>query len=140
MKLAEGKPLARRMMAAMAQQDCGQCGYICESYSKALASGTETKLNLCAPGGKETLRMLKQLAPSWTAPPAAAPTAPAAEAAPVPAASAPKGTRDNPAEVTFLGRFRLNKDGSEKETWHVDFDLEGSGLDYKAATASACSR
>src|SRR3954463_3273531 len=30
MKLAEGKPLRRRMMAAMAQQDCGQCGYNCE--------------------------------------------------------------------------------------------------------------
>src|SRR3954462_4509322 len=26
MKLAEGRPLRRRMMAAMAQQDCGQCG------------------------------------------------------------------------------------------------------------------
>lgn len=132
MKLAEGKPLARRMMAAMAQQDCGQCGYICESYSKALASGSETKLNLCAPGGKETLRMLKQLANELDGAPAAAPTAPAAEAAPVPASAATKGTRDNPADVTFLGRFRLNKDGSEKETWHVDFDLEGSGLDYKA--------
>ena len=27
MKLAEGKPLRWKMMAAMAQQDCGQCGY-----------------------------------------------------------------------------------------------------------------
>ena len=35
MKLAEGKPLRRRMMAAMAQQDCGQCGYNCEDYSNA---------------------------------------------------------------------------------------------------------
>src|SRR3954471_19474237 len=26
MKLAQGKPLRRRMMAAMGQQDCGQCG------------------------------------------------------------------------------------------------------------------
>src|SRR5690348_596461 len=26
MQLAEGRPLRRRMMAAMAQQDCGQCG------------------------------------------------------------------------------------------------------------------
>jgi len=24
------------MMAAMAQQDCGQCGYNCEDYSNAL--------------------------------------------------------------------------------------------------------
>src|SRR5262245_15954429 len=26
MKLADGKPLPRRLFAAMAQQDCGQCG------------------------------------------------------------------------------------------------------------------
>lgn len=57
MALAEGKALPRRMMAAMAQQDCGQCGYVCETYAKALASGTEAKLNPGSPGGKETLRM-----------------------------------------------------------------------------------
>ena len=34
MKLAEGRPLRRRMMAAMAQQDCGQCGYNCDDYSE----------------------------------------------------------------------------------------------------------
>ncbi len=33
MKLAAGKPVRRKMMAAMAQQDCGQCGYNCEDYS-----------------------------------------------------------------------------------------------------------
>src|SRR3974390_983237 len=27
MKLAEGRPLERRLMAAMGQLDCGQCGY-----------------------------------------------------------------------------------------------------------------
>ena len=36
MKLAEGRPLRRRMMAAMAQQDCGQCGYNCHDYSEAV--------------------------------------------------------------------------------------------------------
>ena len=36
MKLAEGRPLRRRMMAAMAQQDCGQCGYNCEDYSSSI--------------------------------------------------------------------------------------------------------
>jgi sulfite reductase (NADPH) flavoprotein alpha-component len=29
MQLADSKPLAPRLMAAMAQQDCGQCGYNC---------------------------------------------------------------------------------------------------------------
>lgn len=129
MTLAEGKPLARRMMAAMAQQDCGQCGYVCETYSKALAEGTEKALNLCAPGGKETLRMLKTLAAEREGAPAAAPAAPAVSKPP---ADTPAGTRDNPGEVTFLGRTRLNKAGSEKETWHIDFDLEGSGIAYRA--------
>jgi len=61
MKLAEGRPLRRRMMAAMAQQDCGQCGYNCHDYSAALFTQSEKRLNLCVPGGKETARMLKQL-------------------------------------------------------------------------------
>src|SRR5437667_7015863 len=61
MKLAEGRPLRRRMMAAMAQQDCGQCGYNCHDYSDAIASRAEPRLNLCVPGGKETARMLKAL-------------------------------------------------------------------------------
>ena len=61
MKLAEGRPLRRRMMAAMAQQDCGQCGYNCNDYSDAIAGKSEARLNLCVPGGKETARMLKSL-------------------------------------------------------------------------------
>src|SRR5450432_4373213 len=61
MKLAEGRPLRRRMMAAMAQQDCGQCGYNCNDYSDAIVSKAEPRLNLCVPGGKETARMLKAL-------------------------------------------------------------------------------
>src|SRR5215217_6713901 len=62
MKLADGKPLAPRLMAAMAQQDCGQCGYNCADYANAIFLKKEERLNLCAPGGKETLRALKKLA------------------------------------------------------------------------------
>src|ERR1700681_2847763 len=61
MKLAEGRPLRRRLMAAMAQQDCGQCGYNCQDYSDAISRKTEERLNLCVPGGKETARMVKTL-------------------------------------------------------------------------------
>ena len=61
MKLAEGRPLPRRLMAAMAQQDCGQCGYNCQDYADAVFAKSEEWLNLCVPGGKETSRMLKQL-------------------------------------------------------------------------------
>ena len=64
MKRAEGRPLRRRMMAEMAQQDCGQCGYNCNDYSEAIAGKAEARLNLCVPGGKETARMLKALSPS----------------------------------------------------------------------------
>jgi sulfite reductase (NADPH) flavoprotein alpha-component len=129
MKLAEGRPLRRRMMAAMAQQDCGQCGYNCNDYSEAIASKAEPRLNLCVPGGKETARMLKALHEELDKAPAAASSATAAVAA-APAAAAPGRSRDTPAPATFLSRRLLNRPGSEKETWHIDFDLSGGGLDY----------
>ncbi|MHB8271011.1 sulfite reductase subunit alpha [Bradyrhizobium sp.] len=130
MKLAEGRPLRRRMMAAMAQQDCGQCGYNCNDYSDAIASKAEARLNLCVPGGKETARMLKALNEELEkAPPSSGATiAPVAAA---PALPTELGrSRDNPAPATFVSRRLLNKAGSEKETWHIDFDLSGCGLDY----------
>lgn len=126
MTLAEGKPLPRRLYAAMAQQDCGQCGYVCETYSAAIASGAEGRLNLCAPGGKETLRQIKALVEETGA---SAPTTltNAAETTEL----GPKGRcRENPALATFLSRRKLNGEGSEKETWHVEFDLSECGLDY----------
>jgi len=130
MKLAEGRPLRRRMMAAMAQQDCGQCGYNCNDYSDAIAVKAEPRLNLCVPGGKETARMLKTLNEELEKSPAAS-----AGAAPVPVMatvtiSETGRSRDNPIAATFLSRQLLNKPGSDKETWHIDFDLSGCGLDY----------
>lgn len=134
MKLAEGRPLRRRMMAAMAQQDCGQCGYNCADYSDSIANKSEARLNLCAPGGKETARMLKQLFEEIDKAPAAKPAAGAAVATSAPAAPEMKAelgrARENPAEATFLSRRLLNKGGSEKETYHVEFDLSDSKLDY----------
>jgi sulfite reductase (NADPH) flavoprotein alpha-component len=133
MTLAQGRPLRRRMMAAMAQQDCGQCGYNCADYSDAIASRKEGRLNLCVPGGKETARMLKKLYEDLDAPPDA-PANPAAVAAregdPAAPAADPGRSRDNPATAAFVSRARLNKPGSEKETWHIEFDLAASGLDY----------
>ena len=93
MKRAEGRPLRRRLMAAMAQQDCGQCGYNCQDYSEAISRKTEERLNLCVPGGKETARMLKTLYAEFGAQPApvaktAAPAVSAEAAAPAVAAPA----------------------------------------------------
>src|SRR6476660_7109607 len=81
MKLAEGRPLRRRLMAAMAQQDCGQCGYSCEDYADALVLISEERLNLCVPGGKETARAVKELAEGLAASPGSV-TAAAAVSAP----------------------------------------------------------
>jgi sulfite reductase (NADPH) flavoprotein alpha-component len=132
MKLAEGRPLPRRMMAAMAQQDCGQCGYNCRDYSEALFEKKEERLNLCVPGGKDTARMLKQLYEEVERAPAVAKAgaAPATDK-PVSVLSTPGRSRDYPAYATFLSRRLLNKPGSKKETWHIEFDLAGVELDYE---------
>jgi sulfite reductase (NADPH) flavoprotein alpha-component len=130
MKLADGKPLPRRLMAAMAQQDCGQCGYNCNDYANVLFAKSEKRLNLCVPGGKETSRMLKQLYTELDGAGTSSPAAPTLQPAAPATAPAAGRSRDNPAVATFLSRRRLNKQGSEKETWHVDIDLAGSELDY----------
>src|SRR5262245_60544371 len=96
MQLAEGRPLPRRLFAAMAQQDCGQCGYLCETYSAAIASGAESKLNLCVPGGKETSRMLKRLLEETPAPAAPAAPAIAKAAQPIDGAASRGRSRDDP--------------------------------------------
>ena len=94
MKLAEGRPLRRRMMAAMGQQDCGQCGYNCQDYSDAIVLLKEERLNLCVPGGKETTRTLKvlhqELGSATAATPAKTPSLAGATAAP----AAPGSSRE----------------------------------------------
>jgi sulfite reductase (NADPH) flavoprotein alpha-component len=130
MKLAEGKPIARRMMAAMAQQDCGQCGSDCATYSKAIAEQAEDRLNLCAPGGKETARMLKKLVEE-TGGGVIGPEERAAKKEAEPAG--PRGySRALPVDARFVSRRRLNGEGSEKITNHIEIDLEGSGVTHEA--------
>ena len=130
MKLAEGKPMKGKLFAAMAQQDCGQCGYLCDTYAEALAAGTESKQNLCAPGGKETSRMLKKLMEQTPSAPAesSAVAAPAAK----PAKESPKlgYARDLPVDATFLSAARITGASSEKDARHVVFDISKSGVDY----------
>ena len=136
MQMAVARPLAPRLMAAMAQQDCGQCGYNCADYANALFLKKEERLNLCAPGGKDTFRMLKKLAEELDSTKAEAkPAAPAAETSATPAAVPPEArgrSREHPVEAKFLSRRRLNAPISDKETWHVDIDLSESGIDYAA--------
>jgi sulfite reductase (NADPH) flavoprotein alpha-component len=134
MRLAEGRPLQRRLMAAMAQQDCGQCGYNCHDYSNALFQRTEQRLNLCVPGGRDTSRTLKALFAELDTAREGAP-APVEPPVATPAAKAARGTREHPVEAALVSRTRLNKPGSLKETWHIEFDIADSGLTYAAGDA-----
>jgi sulfite reductase (NADPH) flavoprotein alpha-component len=116
--MADGRPLKRRLMAAMAQLDCGQCGYLCQSYAEALAEGRETSASLCVPGAKSTSRMLKQLM-------AEAPVVVAAPAVVV-VAEKPIGR-----PVSVVSAEKLTGVESAKDVRHVVIDLAGSGLAYE---------
>ena len=50
-----------KLFAAMAQTDCGACGWDCEGYANALATGETDDISLCVPGESETLDMLQLL-------------------------------------------------------------------------------
>ena len=120
--LAEGKPLNRRLMAAMAQLDCGQCGYLCQTYGEALAAGTETSASLCVPGAKPTSKKLKALlaeAPATMAPSVAAPVVPAKPPVPV------------GLPVRVMETIRLTGATSAKDVRQVKIALRDSGLVYE---------
>jgi sulfite reductase (NADPH) flavoprotein alpha-component len=134
MTLAIGRPLLARMTAAVAQQDCGQCGYTCADYSRAIFEQAEPRLNLCAPGGKATARMLKALVEEMGGgvldPDEQA--AKAANASPPKSSDARPGySRDAPVSARLVGRRRLNGDGSEKTTMHIEIDISDSGPTYE---------
>jgi NADH-quinone oxidoreductase subunit C len=61
MKMADKGSLKDKLFAAMAQTDCTACGWDCEGYAAALASGESKDATLCVPGEAETETMLKQL-------------------------------------------------------------------------------
>ena len=125
--LAKGAKPARQLMAATAQLDCGQCGYLCQSYAEAMWSGAEADLGRCVPGGKETQRKLKELmADLEPQRGGAAPAVPASKAA------SPLGSRDRPALATLVDAYPLNRPGSSKDVRHVVFDLSTTDLTYEA--------
>lgn len=134
MELARNRPVRFRLMAAMAQQDCGQCGYNCADYSRAILEQAEPRLNLCAPGGKATARMLKSLIEEMGGGVIGPEDAAAkAAAAPKPEANVRPGhSRSHPVIARFLSSTKLNGEGSEKLTHHIEIDLEDSGIEYAA--------
>ena len=133
MELAQEKPIERKMMAAMAQLDCGACGYVCQTYSEAIARGEEKNLTLCTPGGKETAAKLKELVQLGIK------AAPASGGAKPQAAGQGVGSmrhdRKNPFAARLIASKPLNKGGSDKDTRHVVLDLKGSTLSYKPGDA-----
>jgi len=131
MALAEGKPYERQLMAAMAQLDCGQCGYLCKTYSEAIAFEGED-LNRCVPGAKETERKLKDLVAEHEAASADNKDEPKEKPQPKPKKKGPLGSRDNPLMANLKASTPLNADGSTKDTRHVVIDLGDSGVVYEA--------
>ena len=127
LELAMGRKPARQLMAAMAQLDCGQCGYLCQTYAEAVWSGAEADMGRCVPGGKETQRKLKELMTALEPQrDGGAPASPAVKAV------AAVGTRDRPALATLVDAHPLTRPGSEKDVRHVVFDLSTTDLSYEA--------
>jgi sulfite reductase (NADPH) flavoprotein alpha-component len=132
LKLAESEPLPRKLMAAMAQLDCGACGYLCRTYAEAVASGAESRLTLCSPGGSETSKTLKRLLKEHA--PAAHVNGVSKNGAHVNGVAAKPSTkgwsRENPFTARVLRTLNLNRPGSEKQTHHVEIELGRDGPAY----------
>ncbi len=132
MELAKERPFKLQLMAAMGQQDCGQCGYLCKSYADAIVTGAETDLNLCSPGGRPTAKKIKSLMAD----------APALDESTQDASPA-NGVNGNEfvydRKNPFLAKVKkvstLNSNGSVKDTRHVEIDLSGSGITYQPGDA-----
>jgi len=134
LKLAEEKPVERKLMAAMAQLDCGACGYLCQTYSEAIASGTEKNLTLCSPGGKDTAKALKKLVKAQGS--TNATNGSAANGNAIDSSVESNGySRSNPFPAKLKCSDNLNKEGSSKHTCHVEIDLSGSNLTYRVGDA-----
>jgi sulfite reductase (NADPH) flavoprotein alpha-component len=124
--LAAGRRPERVLMAAMAQTDCGQCGYLCKTYAEAIASGVETSLSRCVPGGKATSRKLKALVAELGMPGEERPEAPAASVAITPPPAPPSAARalGERFPARLRAAERLNRDGTEKDTRLVVLDAD----------------
>ncbi len=133
LKLAEGKPAPRQLMAAMAQLDCGSCGYLCQTYAEAIADGREKSLSLCTPGGKDTSKKLKELVASNLIPVSQVKIS----AKPVrdDAGTSSKYDRNNPFPARLVKNVLLNKPGSDKDTRLIVLSLQNSGLTYNVGDA-----
>jgi len=150
LKLAEGKPLEHRLMAAMAQLDCGACGYVCQTYSAAIAGGAERDLTKCSPGGSATQKQLKLIVAARQEGtnangstngdhPGAASGATHGAAfrangshGVLKTSGTPGSSRSHPLRAHLLESRRLTHEEAAKDTRHVVIELGESGLQYVA--------
>ena len=146
--------LERRLLTVLAQLDCGQCGYSCQGYAQALATGSAWDTSLCAPGGASTREALDALlsgagasAPllsgSARARAARAPVdsgvRPIRDEAPLPelpsSAGAQERRRAQRLRVKSQRRLTLADAGSEIR--ELVLDLNGSDLSYRPGDSLA---
>jgi sulfite reductase (NADPH) flavoprotein alpha-component len=143
----------RRLRSALAQLDCGQCGYSCQGYARALAEGSEQDTSLCVPGGAATRESLE----SMLAEPARAARSPRPRAsesgislravrldppqpggpAAVPAASGAPHERRRAQRLRVKSQRRLTFADAGSEIREVVLDLTGSQLSYRAGDSLA---
>jgi sulfite reductase (NADPH) flavoprotein alpha-component len=126
--LAEGKPLKRQLMAAMAQFDCGACGYVCQTYSEAIARGEETCLDLCVPGGGETEQQLRKMVEANRILPVLSQPSRTSQ-------MSPGFDRNQPITGRFLYAKPLNQKGSSKDTRHVAIRFDSDCPAYRPGDA-----
>jgi sulfite reductase (NADPH) flavoprotein alpha-component len=128
LELSTGRKPEHVLMSAMAQLDCGQCGYFCQTYASAIASGAEASLSRCVPGGKATSRKLKELLADIGAPAEIAATIQAVPAAPAAAAE----TGPSPHLLAWLRQATsLHRGAAEKDTRHVVLEATDGVLPYQ---------
>jgi len=118
--LAAGRSLEHRLMAAMAQLDCGQCGYVCHSYAQALAAGRETSTGLCVPGAKPTQRQVKAILAATPAPQAHG------------TAASPAAAQAHTWPARIVSAARLTAAHAARDVRHVVIDLGVGGPAYEA--------
>jgi sulfite reductase (NADPH) flavoprotein alpha-component len=127
-ELAVGRRPPHLLMAAMAQLDCGQCGYFCESYAAAIANGAEPSLTRCVPGGKATSRKLKELLAEIGAPAEAKIALPAI---PAPPTATPETHPAGHLNARLRQAASLHAEGADKDTRHVVLEAIDGPLDYQ---------
>lgn len=95
-----------------------------EPFSQWLTSGLGTFLSTNLNAETEVRKMVPELRPSI-----------GANAVPPDAAPLRGYSRANPFPAALVCNHRLNGEGSEKDTRHLELELDGSGFDYQAGDA-----